>query len=313
MSVANFYCNSDPYAPALGNSWYAIASLLRKCLCDGYGSSAPAGWTCEWWDETNEVAVFRIPVSSQFFLRIAGYAENSYMRVVYTSIYQAMGDQNTGSGRRPADETKSILLGIGEDTPYWFIVADSRSFWFGCGGDHSGCTFFGELDSIVPNDLYSFSFPGGDAVGPTGDTPDDAPLLDFSYPGLYYPLYAYDSAFSATGDSISLTYRRPGGAVNSNRTLVGQTDGSPPYPYLGGALLYSRVPIIETGHIDRFRGFMPGLLELQHERIDLLSLIPSDRGYALQTLGNKQLVLVKSFWGSVIAIDLNKYRILEGS
>ena len=95
--TVRFYSSSDAGAPAVrGNTPGDIINLLTKCLVDGYGAKAGAGWTKPY-TGTN-VAAFRQGAGSNgMYLRIDDTSTEAGNRNARIVGYETMSDVNTGA------------------------------------------------------------------------------------------------------------------------------------------------------------------------------------------------------------------------
>lgn len=147
----------------------SIVNILKKVLVEGFGDTAPLGWTLEYEDAPGAIAVFRnSPVNgSGGYFRVAPYS-------LPTSAYIRTQSAMAATGTAPADLfNPGYLNSIPTDASLtrWMIVGDDRSFYFllhhstsdFISATMSVCMFFGDYDPVIPTDVATFICTGANA------------------------------------------------------------------------------------------------------------------------------------------------------
>jgi len=136
--TVRFYSSSDAGAPALrGNTPGDLINLLTKCLVDGYGSKAGAGWTKPF-TGTNVAAFKQGAGSNGMYLRVDDTSTATSYRRAAVVGYEVMTDVNTGSPQ-PFPTLAQRANGGSWFTHYsngsvatprpWMVIADEKFFW----------------------------------------------------------------------------------------------------------------------------------------------------------------------------------------
>jgi hypothetical protein len=179
MGAPTVYRSDDADAPVLNGMPGAMVNLLQKCLVDGYGAKAPAGWTMPFISGDGWKAVFRNDHVLGFgkYFRIIEDNTSAYDYGKGAAIcgYETMSDIDTGLGRIPAAAGYKWFnkSDTNNTTPrFWIMVADSRGFYiridyddsYATPGpqDHKSRTYY--VGDFVPFDLadeYCSGFAAG--------------------------------------------------------------------------------------------------------------------------------------------------------
>lgn len=263
------YQSTDGSAPTLSGTAGEFITVLTKCLIDGYGSKAAAGWAAEY-TGTNK-KVFRAPSGNRCRLRVAddGTGSASYARVIG---YESMTNVDTGTGPFPTEAQQSGGLywhksnGANSTQRYWYVAANDRSIFIlistaGSATQHRHAYFFGDFKSLVTaGDAYNCMI-----VGATSSTSTTAT-------GLIQGVTAI--ANTTAGNYIARTAAQTGGSVAAGRHMdtikgtgsLGATFGTGGLPYpsnnLGGL---SVCPMWINENSD-LRGMMPGIWVPLHDK-----------------------------------------------
>lgn len=140
----------------------AIVNILKKCLVEGYGAKAPLGWTLEYEDAPNAVAVFRnSPVNgSGGYFRIRPYniPTNAY---IYTQSAMAATGANPEDlfnpgylNSIPTDASLTRWVLVGDDVSFYLILHNTTINYNTTVPEIA--MFFGDFVSIVPTDNARF-------------------------------------------------------------------------------------------------------------------------------------------------------------
>jgi hypothetical protein len=161
----------------------SLINVLDKCLVDGYGSKAAAGWTKPF-TGTN-LAAFRNSVAaggSGMYLRVSdnasltGGARNAAVRA-----YLTMSSISVGTIATPttAQLTNGIVWRKSDTTDStarpWLLVADELTFYLcvdtGTLADEGGAGTYaaGDFASYVPGDAYRFFVAGRETAHVAGE------------------------------------------------------------------------------------------------------------------------------------------------
>jgi len=254
MSGFKLYRSTDPNAPLFTRGRTSLISLLRSCLIDGYGDkTSPGGWTLEFINATEDIAVFRNdPLNGT----------GSYLRVdcktplsdyeVYLNGYEAMTDIDSGSG--PFQPSQRIGRSALSTTPVgWWLNASPTTL---------NLFFLEDTDSgVILNNtdvqVYSRMIHFGDF---------------YSYANLAWPaLVGTSSAYSATKDGVFDTVSADTISVprdilstpNTPRLInahhLGPVDIYFNGPTYNGKLLLAKIGLSDGLYMNDFYGIMQGL------------------------------------------------------
>jgi len=168
MAQFTIYRSTDGSAPTVSGTAGDLTNLLDKCLADGYGSMAAAGWT-KAYTATNRRAYRNGTGSTQLYWRVrddaggTGGAKEALIRG-----YEAMTDVNTGTNPFPTnaqsaltDNSLIIRKSATADatTRPWIVVADAKTCYvFIQSGDQSNTYYaaaFGDFYSVVAADVWN--------------------------------------------------------------------------------------------------------------------------------------------------------------
>jgi hypothetical protein len=185
MGAPTVYKSTDDNAPVMNGIAGSLINLLRKCLVDGFGTKAGAGWTLEFLNTAETIAVFRNDSVNGFgkYFRI----DDTYGTYAKIAAYETMSDIDTGSGRIPGGDSSStvyyIVKSVSASTVSrpWIAVADNRSIWFiPYAGETalSGTSYIGAacfLGDGIPQDTSDSYFGGIVAPPSSGYNTDNFP------------------------------------------------------------------------------------------------------------------------------------------
>jgi hypothetical protein len=168
VSVPTIYRSSDASAPVLTGTAGDLVNLLDKCLADGYGSRAAAGWT-KAYTATNQRS-YRQGAGNQFYLDVddrgaSGVLTGLTAKEAAVRGYETMSAVSTGTGPFPtaaqvAVATANWRKSAAADTlpRAWILFADDRTFsLFVLDGDFGGSYkpyVFGDFYSLKSGDGY---------------------------------------------------------------------------------------------------------------------------------------------------------------
>jgi hypothetical protein len=186
----------DPGAPQIGSTdyWPGILNILKKCLVEGYGTKAAAGWTVEYEDGPGNKCVFRNdPVEGS-----GGYVQ-----------FQKQSNAVTwfkGAASMTAIDTfihQGYMQGINLSTAYnngiWILIASKTAFYltFGISGvnglnlasnsaNPSHFTIFvGDIVGTVKNDPGMFVARGRSTGSFTAASTDTAAGFNNELSGIF--------------------------------------------------------------------------------------------------------------------------------
>lgn len=174
MAIPTVYRSTDPGAPQIGiNTAGSALDVVRKCLVDGYGSMAPAGWTEEF-TGTN-VAAFKNSTAAGgtgLYVRIDDTVTTSgNQRVITLDIYRTMSSISAGSdklstrygSRRPSNTNGTGVVD-------WALIATPTAAYFALWQQAITCSYqpimgFGDAQSLVAGDAWRYFALGSNSSG----------------------------------------------------------------------------------------------------------------------------------------------------
>lgn len=178
MGAPTVYRWDDADAPVLSGSNGSLINVLQKCLVDGYGSKAAAGWTMPFVSVDGFTAVFRGD-GAVGFGRFFKFIDDSNGSKVCG--FETMSDIDNGLGRIPGGDGSTSYKYIykssktdGSMRP-WVLIADSCCFYIftrysatdGSYGpqDYEGrLCFVGDMLPTDPANTFLSGIVGGDSV-----------------------------------------------------------------------------------------------------------------------------------------------------
>ncbi|UIS24741.1 tail assembly protein [Stenotrophomonas phage vB_SmaS-AXL_1] len=265
------YSSADVGAPVLtGSNAGDLLNLLTKCLVDGYGSKAGAGWTKPY-TATNRGAFKTGTGSRGRYLYVddtrasATYAARVYGMDTMTGI-------DAGEGRFPADSVVSGGLywhvhytGSTSAARPWVLVASEKMMYLYLQNyPDAGSTntqyrefyWFGDYDAFSAANTFNTCIQGKASSGASTSEqePFTSATTSSSSPGLYAP-----RSYTGLGGAIQLGRRHDYGLSGSSNWGGNGTLSYPHGP--DGALMLSPVWIHEPGSTNQaaLLGKMPGL------------------------------------------------------
>lgn len=132
--------STDPSAPSLVPATLgSLITVLKAVLVNGYGSTAPLGWSVAFEDAGNNICVFRPGGTddSRPFLRVRDNVGSSYAEVL---AYSSMTGHSLGyflfSPESAINRSWYKTAGITTAVP-WEVVGDNRGFYLFTGGHSS--------------------------------------------------------------------------------------------------------------------------------------------------------------------------------
>ncbi|WP_335918340.1 hypothetical protein [Shewanella algae] len=180
------YRSSDAGAPPLEFTPSSVINILKKCLVEGYGTKQPLGWTIAFEDAANIAIAFRNDpaVGTGGYVKFWSPTGDAVGTNLLVNACRDMVDINTlinPVGLRP------IPIGAGANYQNsWMVIGTSRSAWIIINSSYSGADdydlnsssagyqanqFFGDIDSVVPNDAGAFILFTGDGINGDSNTP----------------------------------------------------------------------------------------------------------------------------------------------
>lgn len=154
----------DAGAPQLTNGKPSeIIAILKKCLVEGYGTKAGAGWSVAF----ENAAAFKIAFRNSTTEASGGFVQ----------FWSVLGtDTDSGNMRFRGAKSMTALdvfvnaqyqkqFNIAPNIDYWVLIATSAGFWFistnslttpNTSSDPKGCFFVGDYDAVTTNDPGRF-------------------------------------------------------------------------------------------------------------------------------------------------------------
>lgn len=273
------YMSTDTSAPALTGQVGSLATLLQAVLVDGYGSKAPAGWSCPF-TATNKRVLRNSPITGTgMHLRIddTSTVGGTNARYALTRVYETMSDIDTGTGPSPtvAQSATGRLflksLTLNSTSRAWMILATEKWFYLmvdvgntatGWVGVPSWPGFAGDLVSRLPGDAYHFFLQGSSLTNYTAQQQDRG----FKPQGVWSA-----GSWTNSGGNLVRPYTQTLGSVGGGFSSgsdgvtpeVLGNNGTFPDPISGG-LLYERLMVVEG--VRQIRGYMPNVYVPMHDK-----------------------------------------------
>lgn len=146
-----------------------IVNILKKCLVDGYDAKAPLGWTLEYEDAPNAVAVFRnSPINgSGGVFRITPYNTPSAAYIITQSAQAATGagiSDLFNPGYRnsiPTDANFTRWILVGDDVSFYLILHHATQDF--ATTTPEVCIFCGDFTPVIPTDTAVFICTGANS------------------------------------------------------------------------------------------------------------------------------------------------------
>lgn len=266
------YQASDAGAPVFTSAPGSLLNVLSKCLVEGYGSKAGAGWTKPFVNAANTIAAFKQGGGNNRLLRVddtaAATTSQRYTRV---RGYETMSDIDTGNGPFPTlsqyGGSAAAIPGApwcthytnsATDPMFWVVIADETFFYINfvnAPGQEANTGYretywFGDLVKYGANDNYATVLMARASL--SGNTSESAPFntvgAGTADPWTFYAPRSY----TGLGGAVPLGKHHD--AYKSGNTVWGQ--GALSYPHgPDGALLLSPVWVHE---MTALRGKLPG-------------------------------------------------------
>lgn len=155
--------HSDASAPSISWSAGALITVLKAALVDGYGTKQSLGWTLEFEDAGNHVAVFKMGGGTRKYIRV----DDSGTIFSSIEVYSTMTDANTGSEPLLTSMDSRYIYKNFSWTSYiyfsvdsWHIIGDDSGFWLHIGTKEaispgyspaSQIVYIGDYNSIDPS------------------------------------------------------------------------------------------------------------------------------------------------------------------
>ena len=258
------YRSTDASAPVLSGTTSSLIDMLHACLVVGYGAISAAGWTRSFFDDPNDVAVFRQGGGSSMYLRVGDKGPGAGTFKEARAVgYETMSGVDTGTGPFPTAAQLAVGVIIRKSTTAdataraWTLVASERLFFlFTFTGDtaNTASVFsFGDVKSFKPSDVYNCRIAGRSTENAGFATGESAVTLSSAYSGVLSGTYL---ARSYTGVGGSISAGQTADYFTAPQTAIGGTGGvAYPSPVDGGLLM---VPV-GSHEVSNHRGVLPGL------------------------------------------------------
>ena len=274
MAAPIVYKSTDGNAPVGNGTRTSLVDILTKCLVSGYGEKPPAGWTREFVNTEQTIAVFRNSsvTGNGVFLRVDGQTP-SYEYNNNVIAYEEMADIDTGYFSFDTSFEMRCSNSQSTTAKEWVLIADERFFYLIC--------FESKLaTSSLVGDVYSSDMFFGDCI----------------------PIYQTDEHFSTIIGSRNRygaflghgSYSTSGGYIKSSRYLDGtigpvscclvngggptnsSNPGSNGPVYDPNSIKFIGRPYISNGSGYTVRGYYPGLYFSCMSEVPNLSIINDD-------------------------------------
>jgi hypothetical protein len=256
------YKSTDDNAPVLSGTRGSLINVLKKCLVEGYGDKAAAGWTLEFINGDSTIACFQNSAvnGSGVFLKVDELAPANAFNANLQS-YETMTAYDAGIGPFLASLAviwKSDVANTASRP--WVVIADAAFFFFFCLYHGSfteigNIVFFGNLIRNNVDDAYACALGWGC---------QQAYNINSGFYG------AFDTINTA-GNSFYGVSRPLGGTTPAQRNLSLVTGGGP-FSFLSGISgagwysgpvfandkLYLSRPLLVDGNSYNPRGWIPG-------------------------------------------------------
>lgn len=271
--TVRFYQSSDVGAPVLTSAPGSLANVLSKCLVEGYGSKAAAGWTKPYANGDSSIIALRQGGGANRLLRVDdSAAATTGTRSTRMRGYETMTSIDAGNGAFP---TLNQLSGGGVFWPMhytgtatnpheWVVIADETFFYLfnqtypTQSSGYREVNWFGDLVKYGANDQYATTLSGR---GTEAINSSEA-----------YPLVSTSVTNGVGWHCCPRSYTGLGGCVfvghhhdypKSGTTTWGGDDGALSYPHgPDGGLLLSPAWVHEPSPSNikqaALRGTLPG-------------------------------------------------------
>ena len=289
-----------------------LINLLDKCLVDGYGAKAAAGWTHPVATASN-IASYKMPSGTGFALVIndAGANVTSTFKEAWATGWESVAGVGSpvGSGTGQFPTAAQLLTSghtvirksfdVSDTARDWILFADSKSFYFfNLSGDTAvtyQCFGFGDIYSYGgTGDLYRCLIMGGNTEntgGATNSGIDYLSAFNTAVAGNYMA-----RQYSAIGGSLAVG--KHGEATKGSGTAFLGTGVYPNTSDAGGYL--SPIFVHETGG-PSIRGTLRGLYQPLHPIASFtdLAALNGNGAYAGKTF----ICIKTSRHGGVILVE----------
>lgn len=271
MGAPTIYRWDDTDAPVLNGTAGSAWNMLKKCLIEGYGSKAAAGWSMLFENVNQDIGVMRnnAVTGTGTIYQVIDDAISTYTyggKGFMVSGYESMSDELTGSGQWGYVAAQGLMKSNWNTDLYpipWVIIADDRAFYF--------FAAYNKTDGqIVATDKYIHAFFVGDAVPYFPEDEHFALVIVGSYSGDgYLGTLGNFNASAATGhhawrdiDGGNLGMGCSQMTSGPAYTNLGTVASHLPYPYHGN--LITMKPVVNNGVAYSIRGELPGFRGICH-------------------------------------------------
>ncbi|MBB1361522.1 hypothetical protein H5125_05045 [Shewanella sp. SR44-4] len=224
LPVTSYYSH-DAGAPQISSATpQEVIAVLRKCLVDGYGDKAGAGWVVAFEDAVNNAIAFRNSTADGSGGYVKVYSQSvgnpfSYLRINTAVNMLDMDTFVNPTGYRQYTLNKNDNSN-NANANNWEIHATTRGFWlfihcfyygdpsFALGSQamlYQNNIFVGDLDCATPNDAGQFTLISANSTN--GDSASSfAGSLVGGGATWYYNLYPTDSSNNTRSQYVSQRY-----------------------------------------------------------------------------------------------------------
>lgn len=295
MAQFTIYRSTDASAPTVSGTAGDLVNLLDKCLVDGYGSQAGAGWTKPY-TATNRRAYKNGTGSTGLYWRVrddaggTGGAKEALIRG-----FESMSDVNTGSNPFPTsaqsaltDNSLVIRKSAAADatTRPWIVIADAKTCYvFIQSGDQANTYYaaaFGDFYSVVSGEVWNalLHARSSENSSTAGSSDLDSCSNNMATSGLgSFLVRQYSGAVGSASQARTSTW---------NQTILGSGSSLPIYPNIADNSIYlSRVFLNASSN--SLRGYMRGFWAWMHN----LGVNDGDTFNGAGDLAGKTFLIIK--------------------
>jgi hypothetical protein len=274
MIISKVYKWTDANAPVLSGTAGSLINVLTKCLVDGYGEMAGAGWERTFANVALTIAAFRNIAGNGMFLRID--EATAAVNTAYVQGYEIMTDETTGTGPFYPLATTTLLTKSTEASTAaraWVVVANDKAMWVYFTRYGTDFSYRSAVNTATATLFWFGDFPrfssaeeGFNTGIGFGEASSPSTLKGFLLPssipttgGGYIRTPRDISGAPLTGNSVTII----GGGIFSHVSSLMRTNSGPTFD---GSRLLLAGPfyIADSSSSTAVRGFFPGLFAPCH-------------------------------------------------
>lgn len=306
-TTVRVYKSTDTGAPTLSGTVNDLVNLLDKCLVQGYGTQAGAGWV-KAFTGTNR-AVFRQGGGNQFYLDVDDSASGTGVaREALARGYEVMTAVGVGTMEFPTVAQLAGAVVIWKSvaasavTRTWVVVADDRTVYLFVRPDSGNPTLwvgfaFGDIYSVQTGDAYRTMIIGRVSQNNTSFVATEnlyRHVAALSTGTVQNTIAGHYLARSYHGLGVAQAFGKAGDAGKSTTTF-GVSGGFVSYPNgPDGGLLLSPIFVFDgAGQFNmNYRGELRGLWHFLHPGSAVANL---DTFSGVGALAGKTFLVLKDF------------------